>query len=109
MTAHEDHCIRFFDPNSSNFFPNLDKKIKELTAHSDAVTSVLFRPDEFELVSCGHDGNLRFWDLRKYKFISDVAVHMKKYDEGALCLAQNKEEDQLCVGGADGLVKIIHQ
>jgi hypothetical protein len=34
---------------------------------------------------------------------------MKKYDEGALCLAQNKEEDLLCIGGADGLVKIIQQ
>jgi len=38
-----------------------------------------------------------------------VAVHMKKYDEGGLCLAQSKEEDVLCVGGADGLVKIILQ
>lgn len=80
-----------------------------MAAHSDSVTSILFRPEGFELVSCGHDGNLRFWDLRKYKCVSDVAVHMKKYDEGALCLAQNKEEDLLCVGGADGIVKIIHQ
>lgn len=44
------------------------------------MTSVLFRPEGCEVVSCGHDGNLRFWDLRKYKCISDVAVHMRKYD-----------------------------
>lgn len=78
-------------------------------AHSDAVTSLLFRPEGFELVSCGHDGNLRFWDLRKYKCVSDVAVHMKKYDESALCLSQSKDEGLLCVGGADGLIKVMQQ
>jgi WD40 repeat protein len=59
-------------------------------------------------VSCGHDGNLRFWDLRKYKCISDVAVHVRKYDEGALCLAENGE-GLFAVGGADGLVKLFCQ
>lgn len=47
VVAHEDHCIRFFDPNSSILPYSLDKKIKEFTAHSDAVTSALFRPEEF--------------------------------------------------------------
>jgi len=65
--------------------------IKELAAHSDSVTSVLFNSEGFELISCGHDGNLRFWDLRKYKCVNDVAINMKKYDENILCLAQNKE------------------
>jgi len=78
-----------------------------MVAHSDAVTSLMFRQEGFELVSCGHDGNLRFWDLRKYKCVSDVAVHMKKYDESALCLGESLCERILCVGGADGLVKVL--
>ena len=60
--------------------------IKEIAAHSDSVTSVIFRGEGYELVSCAHDGNLRFWDLRKYKCISDLTVHLRKYDEGALCI-----------------------
>lgn len=36
-------------------------------------------------------------------------MHMKKYDESALCLAQSKDEGLLCVGGADGLIKIMQQ
>jgi len=47
--------------------------------------------------------------LRKYKCVSDVAVSMKKYDENILCLAQNKEEGYICVGGADGLIKILNK
>lgn len=80
-----------------------------MVAHSDAVTSLLFRPEGFELVSCGHDGNLRFWDLRKYKCTSDIPVHTRKYDESALCLAQGREEAVLGVGGADGVVKLLGQ
>jgi len=67
----------------------------------------MFRPEGQELISCSHDGNIRFWDLRKYKCISDVGVHMRKYDEGALCLGYS--EGTLAVGGADGLVKLLQQ
>ena len=68
---------------------------------------MLLRGESQELISCGHDGNLRFWDLRKYKCVSDVPVHMKKYDEGALCMTQ--WEGWLAVGGADATVKLLQQ
>jgi WD40 repeat protein len=77
--------------------------IKEIAAHSDGVTGVAFR-EGFELLSTGHDGNLRTWDLRKYKCTTDLPVHVRKYDEGALCLAVGAE-GQVAVGGADGCVK----
>lgn len=48
------------------------------------------------------------WDLRKYKCVSDMPVHIKKYDEGALCLALGAD-GTLAVGGADGLVKLFQQ
>ena len=60
------------------------------------------------MLSTGHDGNLRVWDLRKYKCVSDISVHVRKYDEGALCLSLGPE-GMLAVGGADGLVKLFHQ
>jgi WD40 repeat protein len=78
-----------------------------MVGHSDSVSSLCFRPEGFELVTCGHDGNLRIWDLRTYKCITDIACHMKKYDESVLCLSHNKEEALLAAGGADGLIKLL--
>lgn len=63
--------------------------------------------DSFELMSCGHDGSFRIWDLKKYRCVNDIAVHMKKYDESALCLALHKHENIVAVSGADGAVKLI--
>ena len=57
-------------------------------------------------MSCGQDGNLRVWDLRKYKCMSDMNVHIKKYDQGSLCLGESRE-GLVAVGGADGLVKVF--
>ena len=37
-----------------------------------------------------------------------MTVHIKKFDEGALCLAIN-HENMLAVGGADGAVKLLQQ
>ena len=105
--GHEDNFIRFYDPSSSTYLSDSDKKIKEMAAHSDSVTGVQFR-NHFQLISCGQDGNVRVWDLRKYKCTTDSAVHVKKYDEGALCLGLSSE-GMLAVGGADGLLKLFAQ
>ena len=67
-----------------------------------------FGSDSFELLSTSHDGSLRVWDLRKYRCVSDTVVHLKKYDEGALCLSVSGD-NQLAVGGADGSIKLLQQ
>ena len=76
-------------------------------AHSDAVSSVCFRSGE-ELISCSHDGTLRIWDLRQYRCVNDVALHMRKYDESAMCMAYSAEGQAIAVGGADGLLKLLY-
>jgi len=63
--------------------------------------------DSYELMSCGHDGSFRVWDLKKYRCVNDIAVHMRKYDESALCLAVHKKINIIAVSGADGGVKFI--
>lgn len=83
-SGHEDHFVHFFDPNSN-------KKIKELAAHGDGVTGIQFGREHFEFLSTGHDGSLRVWDLRKYRCISDTVIHLKKYDEGALCMSLSSD------------------
>ena len=79
-----------------------------MAAHSDSVTGIQFGGDNFELLSTGHDGSLRIWDLRKYRCVSDMVLHLKKYDEGALCISSSGE-GQMAVGGADGCIKLLHQ
>jgi len=31
-------------------------------------------------MSVSHDGSFRVWDLRKYRCLCDIGVHMRKYD-----------------------------
>lgn len=38
------------------------------------------------LMTGGHDGALRAWDLKTYQCIFDAIAHRKKYDEGVMAL-----------------------
>lgn len=60
-----------------------------------------------ELISCSHDGTVRIWDIRKFKCINDIGVHMQKYDESLLCVSHGPEDQMVAVGGADGQVKLL--
>jgi WD40 repeat protein len=48
------------------------KCIKTAIAHTDAVTCLLAK--DFTLVSGGHDGSIRFWDIRKMQLIYEQPV-----------------------------------
>ena len=70
------------------------------------------------LISGGHDGAIRAWDMRTYQCIFDVPAHRRKYDEGVLSLASCDKYPLiasgklffLCdLGGADSIVKILHE
>ena len=39
------------------------------------------------LISGGHDGAIRAWDMRTFQCIFDVPAHRRKYDEGVLSMA----------------------
>jgi striatin 1/3/4 len=57
--------------------------------HTDAITSLLLtqKSNQNMLVSGGHDGAVRGWDIRTFQCIYDIAAHRKKYDEGVLSIA----------------------
>ena len=61
------------------------------------------------LLSGGHDGAVRAWDIRTFQCIYDTAAHRRKYDEGGLALAACDKFPLIASGGADSLIKIKHE
>lgn len=57
------------------------------------------------MMSGGHDGAVRTWDLRTFQLLNDMSAHRRKYDEGTLALAHLG--GLVATGGADSIVKII--
>lgn len=83
--------------------------MKSLVAHTDAVTSITFAAKSYEFSSCSHDGNVRAWDIRKFKCLVDIPTHRKKYDEAANVLLQHPQDMIIAVGGADGIIKMLYE
>lgn len=77
-------------------------------AHSDAVTSLAFTSSGLHLISGGHDGAIKVWDVRTQKIIQELKnTHQRKYDESIMCLAACDNAPMLVSGGADSVIKIF--
>ena len=82
----EDNQLKFFDANSN-------RQIKTIVAHTEGVTSLMFqntannKNGQGIMLSGGHDGAIRGWDLRTFQCMFDIPAHRRKFDEGVLCLA----------------------
>ena len=78
----EDTKLRFIDIKSN-------KQVKTLVGHADSVSCLApmsaSQPDL--LITGGHDGAVRAWDLRNFQLLSDMYAHRSKYGEGTLALA----------------------
>lgn len=57
----EDNMLKLIDLNSQ-------KVVKTIVAHTDSVTSLMIhqRQNQSMLISGGHDGAVRAWDLRTF-------------------------------------------
>ena len=78
-----------------------------MVAHTDSVSSISAGIDDYQLLSCSHDGSFRCWDLRKFKLLYDVPAHRKKNDEGCFSILSNSNYEVILTSGADGLIKIF--
>lgn len=93
----EDCLLKFVDLKSN-------KVVMTVVGHADSVSCLQMVSNNL-VVSGGHDGSVRMWDLRNFKLINDQACHRRKYDEGTLCLAYTP--GFLASGGADSITKLI--
>ncbi|OMJ66693.1 hypothetical protein SteCoe_36373 [Stentor coeruleus] len=100
VTGHEDKRIRFFDLSSNNC-------IKDMVGHTDSVTDLAIDNTGFYMVSTGHDGSLRSWDLRTFHCLHEITLNRKKYDESIFSVSFHPSQDFLAIGGSDSLIKIL--
>jgi WD40 repeat protein len=63
--AFEDAMIRIFDRS---------RLVHSFEAHEESVMSLCFTSVPYELFSCGQDGMVKLWDLRKYAVVSSFKV-----------------------------------
>ncbi|CAM0139791.1 unnamed protein product [Umbelopsis sp. WA50703] len=103
ITGHENKLINFYDTNSG-------KCVFTMSAHLDGVTALDVDPSGLTLVSGGHDGSIRFWDISSSTraCLQEFTAHRRKADEGVLSVQFHKNLPWLVSGGADGIVKAYH-
>lgn len=78
-----------------------------MLAHLDGVTCLSIDPAGFTLVSGGHDGSVRFWDIIGSKAcVQDMNVHREKAREGVLAVEFHQSLPFVASAGADGIIKL---
>lgn len=106
--AHDHGLVTFLDLNSGQVAGKIDK------AHAGGASTLLVEPQSggLHVVTGGHDGAVKVWDIRNYQCIAETqagksgAHHLRKFDEGVLCLAAHPEAPFVASGGADCLVNM---
>ena len=113
-TGHENGTINVFDYGS-------DAVVKSIpSAHSDAVSCLGISNTGLQLLSGGHDGHLKVWDLRKMdepdadKQVQTTEplhvvqnAHKMKYDEGVQGLMIHPTQPFVATGGADSIIQVF--
>ncbi|KAG2175402.1 hypothetical protein INT43_001049 [Umbelopsis isabellina] len=100
ISGHENKHIKFYDTNSG-------KCVFTMSAHLDGVTTLDVDQSGLTLVSGGHDGSIRFWDISSTTraCLQEFTAHRRKADEGVLSVQFHKKLPWLVSGGADGIIK----
>ena len=62
--------VRLFDKNKMTY---------AFKAHNDSVMSIALTANLNEFFTCGHDGLVKLWDLRKTEVVSSFNVFINDY------------------------------
>ena len=95
--ACEDGFVRVFDPRAGEV-------AVEWAGHSECATGICVSGDSLTLGSCGHDGVVKIWDLRRTELVGEKRAHLRKYDEVINDLKILEAANLVLSAGADGSV-----
>jgi len=99
-TAHESGDLSLFDFAAG-------KAVKTLAHSAGAASQVKFANGGLHLISGGHDGSVKIWDMRTHRVLQEVrSAHQRKFDEAVMSLALHPEAPFFASGGADCVVNI---
>jgi striatin 1/3/4 len=118
ITGHEDRFVRFFDANSGKssvlYSPLLSitddysgQGTYSMVAHNlSAISALSLSKDGRELVSAGHDGGIRFWDMEKRICVQEINAHRAARGEGVCAVVLSPDGRLVVSCGGDGVAKV---
>ena len=100
IVGHENSVVSLYDLGG--------KRIHTIeSAHGDAGITSVTTNSGLQFVTGGHDGMMRFWDIRNYKCVQEVQAHQRKYDEALACIEIHPTLPLIASGGADSIVNLF--
>jgi len=75
------------------------KLVHSFEAHEESVMSLCFTENPYELFTCGQDGAVKLWDMRKYSQVCSFKVRIILYR--LIDVNTMKQDIASPMGGAD--------
>ena len=119
--ASESGSVSLVDIASGKIQKSINDAHKGDSPLNQGASTVSFTQSGLHLISAGHDGTVKLWDLRsgsspKTPLIDYVSpanqgygrAHGRKFDEGVMCLSVHPDSSSpfFASGGADSLVNV---
>ncbi|MBU6236442.1 MAG: hypothetical protein KGQ51_01355 [Planctomycetes bacterium] len=96
--AGDDHSIRLLDPVDG-------RSVASAVLHKDWVRCLVYSPGGRRLASCGHDGEVRVWEIDNTKNELRLLIQ-KNANHAILSLAFASENEVYAVGFADAVYRL---
>jgi striatin 1/3/4 len=78
-----------------------------MVAHNlSAISALSLSKDGRELVSAGHDGGIRFWDMEKRICVQEINAHRAARGEGVCAVVLSPDGRLVVSCGGDGVAKV---
>ena len=74
-------------------------KIKEFTAHTSGVTSIIYDDISNRMISCSYDGSIKVWSLTDYE--TEPPLIIDKHDSWVYSIALTPDKTKIISGSAD--------